>query len=137
MKKINCILLIDDNKADNAFHKIKIKKAEVCDHVSVATTGAEGLAYLAKAGTKANPNEFPKPDMIFLDINLPGMDGFDFLDEYHKLQEHQKSKAVIIMLTTSLNPDDETRALSYNEVKRFINKPLTVELIQDTVQTYF
>jgi CheY-like chemotaxis protein len=65
------------------------------------------------------------------------MDGFDFLDEYHKLEEAQKSKAVIIMLTTSLNPDDQTRALSYEEVKRFINKPLTVELIQDTVQTYF
>ncbi|WP_428327994.1 response regulator [Mucilaginibacter sp.] len=135
MKKISCILLIDDNKADNAFHQIKIKKAQVCEKVSIATSGTQALDYLAKAVLQ---NEaFPKPDLIFLDINLPGMDGFDFLDEFHKLNDELKSKTKVIMLTTSLNPDDQTRALNYKEVKSFLNKPLTVELIQDTVASYF
>ena len=135
MKKLNCILLIDDNKADNAFHQIKIKRAEVCDTISVATTGSQALNYLEKASQQLE--EFPKPDLIFLDINLPGMDGFDFLDEFHKLNDTLKSETKVIMLTTSLNPDDQTRALNYKEVKEFLNKPLTVELIQDTVANYF
>lgn len=135
MKKIGCILLIDDNKADNAFHQIKIRKAEVCDMVSVATTGMQALSYLQKAAQQ--DQEFPKPDLIFLDINLPGMDGFDFLDEFHKLNDQLKSNTKVIMLTTSLNPDDQTRALNYKEVKNFLNKPLTVELIQRTVSSYF
>lgn len=135
MKKLNCILLIDDNKADNAFHQIKIKRAEVCDTISVATTGTQALNYLEKAAQQLE--EFPKPDLIFLDINLPGMDGFDFLDEFHKLNDTLKSETKVIMLTTSLNPDDQTRALNYKEVKNFLNKPLTVELIQDTVANFF
>ena len=135
MKKLNCILLIDDNKADNAFHQIKIKRAEVCDTISVATTGTQALNYLEKAAQQLE--EFPKPDLIFLDINLPGMDGFDFLDEFHKLNDTLKSETKVVMLTTSLNPDDQTRALNYKEVKNFLNKPLTVELIQDTVANFF
>ena len=136
MKKINCILLIDDNQADNVFHKIKINKAGVCNTVSVATTGSQALNYLAKA-SQHETGEFPKPDLIFLDINLPGMDGFDFLDEFHKIEGHVKSNTRVIMLTTSLNPDDQTRAMRYAEVKKFLNKPLTVEIIQETVDTYF
>ena len=137
MEKINCILLIDDNPADNAFHKIRIKQSGVCDHIQVATSGPMALAYIRSAGEPGKQETIYKPDLIFLDINLPGMDGFDFLDEYHQLPEALKSKVVIIMLTTSLNPDDRERALSYAEVSRFENKPLTVEMIQEAVATYF
>jgi CheY-like chemotaxis protein len=137
MKKVNCILLIDDNPADNLFHNIYIKKADVCNHVEVATNGRKALDYIIKSGNPNQSEEFPKPELIYLDINMPGMNGFEFLDEYHKLEENLKSKIVIVMLTTSLNPDDKKRALSSREVSEFQNKPLTVEVIRETIDKYF
>ncbi len=101
------------------------------------TDARAALIYLKSAGEQADTNDCQRPDLIFLDINLPGMDGFEFLDEYHKLSVRLKSEAVVIMLTTSLNPDDQKRAMSYPEVSAFLNKPLTVEVIRETVEKYF
>lgn len=138
MKKINCILLIDDNPADNTYHKIIIAEANVCNHIQIATSGQQAIDYIIKANDpNQSPELFPKPDLILLDINMPGMNGFEFLEIYHTLEEDQKSKAVVIMLTTSLNPDDKTKAMGFKEVSEFQNKPLTVEVIQDTVKKYF
>jgi CheY-like chemotaxis protein len=137
MKKINCILLVDDNPADNEFHKIKIMKAGVTNYIKVVTSGQAALDYLAKAGEPTNSETFPKPDLIYLDINMPGMNGFEFLEEYKKLEEKLKSKVVIIMLTTSLNPDDRERALATHEVTEFQNKPLTIEILHEIIEKYF
>lgn len=136
MKKINCILLIDDNPAENALHKIFIKKANVCNHVEVAADGRKALDYIIKSGG-TNQLDFPKPELIFLDINMPTMDGFEFLEEYHKLDGRLKSKAVIIMLTISLNPDDLKRATDTKEISEFQNKPLTIEIVREMVKKYF
>ncbi|MES2394902.1 MAG: response regulator [Bacteroidota bacterium] len=137
MKKINCILLIDDNPADNEYHKIIIHEANVCNHIQVAIDGPKALDYIIKSGEVNQFEAFPKPDLIYLDINMPGMNGFEFLEEYHKLEERLKAKVVIIMLTTSLNPDDKIRATNYKELKEFSNKPLTVEILHETLEKYF
>jgi CheY-like chemotaxis protein len=137
MKKINCVLLIDDNSADNEFHKIIIRKTNVFNHIRVATNGEEALSYLIKAGEQGQSESFPKPDLIYLDINMPRMNGFEFLAAYKKLDEQLKSKEIIIMLTTSLNPDDQKRALNYEEVKEFQIKPLTDKTVQETIERYF
>ena len=136
MKKINCILLIDDNPADNDFHKIIIKEADVCNHIKVALNGTEALEYIKKSGA-VDGEEYPKPNIIFLDINMPRMNGFEFLEEYKKLDEKLKSEVVIVMLTTSLNPDDAERAKKDKVVKEFQNKPLTVESLQEIIEKYF
>jgi len=135
MKKINCILLVDDNPADNEFHKIIINESQVCDNIKVATSGSKALDYIIKSGN--NGPDFPKPDLIFLDINMPGMNGFEFLEEYHSLDPHLKSKIVIIMLSTSLNPDDAERARRIKEVTEFMNKPLMVDTLKKTIDKYF
>jgi CheY-like chemotaxis protein len=129
MKKANCILLIDDNEADNLFHSRTITKAGVCNHLEVATGGVEALEYLAKCGTP----EHPRPDLIFLDINMPGMNGFEFLEEYAKLDPHLKSKVVVFMLTSSLMPEDNDRAMKSGEISEFLNKPLTTQMVQSIV----
>jgi CheY-like chemotaxis protein len=136
MKKINCILLIDDNPADNEFHKIRITKAGICNHIKIVTSGREAIDYLMKVGD-AKEESYPKPDLIFLDINMPGMNGFEFLEEYKKLASKLKSKVVIVMLTNSLNPDDQKRALATHEVSEYQNKPLSVKTLQDTIEKYF
>jgi len=137
MKKINCILLIDDNPADNEFHTIKIKRAQVCNHIKIAIDGPKALDYLVKSGQEGQSETHPKPDLIFLDINMPGMNGFEFLEEYKKLDEELKSKVVIVMLSTSLNPDDQKKATENEDVKEFQNKPLDVKTLQDTIDKYF
>ena len=129
--------MIDDNHADNEYHKIIIAEANVCNHVQVAIDGRKALDYIIKSGEVNQSEDFPKPDLIYLDINMPGLNGFEFLEEYHKLDERLKAKVVIIMLTTSLNPDDKIRAMDTKEVAEFENKPLTVEMLHETLEKYF
>lgn len=136
MKKIDCILLIDDNETDNLFHTNRILKSGVCDTVKVAEDGIQGLEYIRKAAMN-NSEEYPKPDLIFLDINMPKVNGFEFLEEYQKMPLSHKSRSVIIMLTTSLNPDDKNKALKYPEVGGFMYKPLTIESVIEVVEKYF
>lgn len=137
MKKVNCILLIDDNPADNEFHKIIIEEAGICNHIKIALNGVEALEYLRKSGEAGGEGGLPKPNIIFLDINMPLMNGFEFLEEYKKLDEKIKSDLVIVMLTTSLNPDDAKKAKEDSQVNEFQNKPLTIESLQEIIKKYF
>ena len=133
MKKVNCILLIDDDENDNFFHKIIINETGLCNQVKIAIDAESALDYLIKSGDPKPSEFFPIPDIIYLDINMPRMNGFDFLDEYEKLDEKIKSKIVIVMLTTSINPNDKIKAESYPVIKEFQNKPLTEEMLQETI----
>lgn len=136
MKKINCVLLIDDNPGDIYFNSIIIKEAKVCDHIETASDGEQALIYLTKTGEHGKGKIYPKPDMIFLDINMPRMDGFEFLRQFEKLDEKLKSK-VIVMLTTSDDPKEKQQALSMGIVKEFITKPLDNEIVIKLVSKYF
>ena len=137
MKKINCILLIDDNAFDNEFHTIVMKKADVCHQIRIAEDGVKGLEYIMDSAKQGNENDKPKPDLIFLDINMPRMNGFEFLEEYQKLDEKITADAVICMLTTSLDPDDQKRALNYKAITAFQNKPINIKTLQEMVDKYF
>lgn len=137
MKKLSCILLIDDNLADNEFHKIIIKKLGVCDDVRVVNDGKKALEYLENTN-KQKPSEFlPLPELIYLDINMPGMNGFEFLEAYKKTAEKLHAKVVIVMLTTSLNNIDQIRAEASGEVDEFQIKPLTEDSLKNVIEKYF
>ncbi|MDQ3192978.1 MAG: response regulator [Bacteroidota bacterium] len=129
-KKLNCILLVDDNAADNYFHKIIIKEMNFTENIEVALDGEEALTFVKKE------NQI-QPELIFLDINMPRMDGWDFLEAYRELSEEQKSDTIVIMLTTSLNPEDEKKAEQFAEVVGFKIKPLTVEMLTEILEQYF
>ncbi len=133
---LSCILLVDDDPDDNFIHKRLINKAGLANQVSVAENGLEALEYLRKLGTD-DDQPYCRPQMIFLDINMPKMDGWGFLEAYDQLDERLKADVVVAMLTTSLNPDDYNRAMSSRDVRAYKTKPLTMEMLQDLVSEFF
>jgi CheY-like chemotaxis protein len=138
MNKVNCVLLIDDDYSTNFLNKKVVEKADCSEHIQVTSSAEEALDYLQSKGKfSENGDKFPQPGLVFLDINMPGMDGWDFLEEYKKLPREKKGRIVISMLTTSLNPEDRARAGSISEVDHFLTKPLTADAIQAIVNTYY
>ena len=137
-KKLNCILLVDDNESDNFLHKMTIQKADITDHIEIAENGEEALDFLtSKCGFGQAESSSCQPELILLDINMPVMDGWQFLEEYNRLEKDQKMKIVIIILTTSFNPDYISRAqrILGNECLKY--KPLTLEMINEIKQKRF
>lgn len=134
MKKIlNCIMLVDDNIHDNFFHEREIKKNNKSTIVIAKKSGREALDYL-KSTRNSN---LMLPELIFLDINMPGMNGWEFLTEYELLDKDMHSRVMVVMLTTSDNPDDEAKARKYQFLTDYIIKPLTSEGIRTIIQKYF
>ena len=137
-RKLNCILLIDDDGDTNYFNKYLLTKMEVAEKIQVTTSGLEALDFLSNGGRfLTNGDKYPSPMLIFLDLNMPVMNGWEFMEEYHKLSEEQKGKIVLIMLTSSPNPDDLQKSKSMEDVDGFVKKPLTEESMRGILEEYF
>ena len=139
MRKIDgldFILLVDDDEATNFLNQRVIRKAEINTEVQVANNGKEALDFLSNTGKFSEVKTLPQAGLIFLDINMPGMNGWEFLDAYKKLPEDQTRHIKVLMLTTSINPDEEKKAIDIAEVKGFIHKPLTPEKLEKAINVY-
>ncbi len=134
MKKLRCVLLVDDHDADNYIHRRLIRKAGIAERTEVALHGGAALEFLT---TKGPDGTYPRPELILLDINMPRMNGWEFLQAYEALPEDQTAGVVVVMLTTSLNPDDADRAERIETIDRFLNKPLTRETLFELLEERF
>lgn len=133
MKKLNCILLVEDDDTTNFYNQFLIENLAIAEHVAVTLNGEEALKYLEKAGK----GDAFKPDLILLDINMPVMNGFEFIEQYEQLPAEWKSKILVVMLTTSLHPADMARAQSHPAIKEYCFKPLLKERLGELVEKYF
>jgi CheY-like chemotaxis protein len=133
--KLNCILLVDDDEPTNFLNQMVLEEMGITHHIRIAQNGEEALTYLRKTGI--GNETCPLPDLILLDINMPAMNGWEFLQHYAALPSHQKANVVIVMLTTSLNPDDRAKAQQISEVTGFETKPLTIDKLQGLLEKYF
>ena len=133
-KKLGCILLIDDDEPTNFLNKLTLEQSGCTGHVQVVQSGLEALEYLTG---KKHFKGLPRPDLIFLDINMPAMDGWEFLGRYRELDKEKKADIIMIMLTTSLNPDDEIRTRDFPEIAGFENKPLLQSRLEQILEKFF
>ncbi|HEY4653203.1 MAG TPA: response regulator [Cyclobacteriaceae bacterium] len=128
-KKYRTVMLIDDNEIDNLINQKMIEAASITQN-SYTHTGAKSAIEFLRNMEQLDVAEKVLPDVIFLDIDMPLMDGFQFLDEFEKLSNTTKTKCKIVMLTSSINPQDFNRSKKYDNVKLYLNKPLSHDSIQ-------
>ncbi len=116
-------MMIDDNILDHTLYRFLIERTGLVEELVSMLDAREALTYLAK--------NHEKIDLILLDINMPGMSGFDFLEEVREMLGDEFTKPIIIMLTTSMDPKDIDRASRYQMVKDYCNKPLSEQNIEE------
>ena len=117
-------MIIDDDEMDQFFHHKTINDAGIFSEIISFYYAADALEYLK------DPNTC-EIDVIFLDINMPRMNGFEFLEAAYAEFGDSFAKVVVVMVTSSLDPQDLENANKYNVVKEYINKPISVEAVQN------
>jgi CheY-like chemotaxis protein len=128
VKKYHTVMLIDDNEIDNLINQKMIEAASIAENI-YTHTGAKSAIEFLRNMEKLEVADKVLPDVIFLDIDMPLMDGFQFLDEFEKLTTVAKKKCKIVMLTSSINPQDFNRSKKYENVRLYLNKPLSHDSI--------
>lgn len=130
--KINRILLVDDDHVSNFVSTEAIKKAKFSDEIIVKTNGTDALEYLQQECPSSNKY----PDLILLDLKMPGIDGFEFLEAFEMASKKIKHIIEVVILTSSRNPEDFMRLRKLGKYY-VMNKPLTESILEDIYHRYF
>ena len=131
-KHIELVMLVDDNDTDNFISRRIIEITKFSDNVVIKNSGKSALEYLQENKTEKSKI----PDLIFLDINMPIVDGFVFLYEFEKFEHQIKEKCKVVILSSSDNKRDIDKIVNNDHVIKIITKPLT-ELALDEVKEIF
>jgi len=127
--KFDRVLLIDDNDIDNFINERMITTSHFGRTVTVKNSGESALQHLRDIAD----NTSVLPQVIFLDLNMPAMDGFGFLAEYEKLPESIRHFCKVVVLSSSISPEDINRASTNPYVQKYVNKPLSQKYL-DAIQ---
>lgn len=120
------IMAIEDSEIDQYVIEQMMKRSSFAEQVFISSSAKEALDNLDKFSS----NNEEMPELIFLDIHMPNMNGFAFLTELEKKYGHIKDHMSVIILTTSLDPIDRTTSESYSNIKMYLNKPLTIDKLK-------
>ena len=128
-KEFHCIMLVDDDEISNFISEKIIKNLGLSSNLKVVTNGRQALQFVKDHAI----TEMPCPDFILLDINMPVMDGFQFLEEFGKMKIPGNENIKIVILTSSSNPMDVASAEKF-KISGYINKPLSKEKLQAVLE---
>jgi CheY-like chemotaxis protein len=126
-KKINTVLLIDDDLTINYLHNRLIEKSAIAEHVIIAKNGIEGISVFLELNERIHATERV---IIFLDLNMPIMNGWEFLEKLSKAKNEITMHYKIYILSSTINPDDKKKAKSHSLVSGFLSKPLTKGILE-------
>lgn len=129
MKKFRLLLFVDDDHPSNVYHRIVLKESGLCDELVFFTHPPDAIVYLEKL---ANDSNAVWPDIIFLDINMPYLNGWNFLKKMEDMQLPHYSP--VVMLSTSEYYKDVERSKAEPLVKAFFCKPMEVESLLEIEQ---
>jgi CheY-like chemotaxis protein len=132
MPKLTSVLLVDDDPTNNFLNERLLKRLDVAEHILVAANGHEALAVLHQASQVPQPSY---PSLILLDIQMPIMNGIEFLQAFQQLPPAQRHATTVVVLTTSMDVRDLSRLDDLPAAGR-INKPLTPEKIDAVLQLH-
>ena len=124
-------VIIDDDAINNIKCRFVINKVINGAEIYTFLSAKEGLVFLADDEPPKNVRTF-----VFLDINMPGMDGWQALEEFEKIPEKTKTKTRIFMLSSSIDPADFRRAASIQRIMEYIEKPFTIEKFEEIIRKY-
>ena len=135
MKPLTSIMLIDDNEADNDYHELVIQRADITTKLLTLSSSIKAVEYFKNCLSRENDPDYPLPDLVFIDLNMPALNGFEVLDRIRQMPDvyNKRKQLKIYMLTGSLNPDDFLRAsTSYADIiTGFRIKPLSETIFQE------
>lgn len=121
------VMLIDDSPIDNYVNTRMIEQSELAGSVVVMESGKEGLDFIKKY----EGDLVRLPDIIFLDLNMPVVDGFDFLTEFNRFPDAIKKKCKIVVLTSSDKTEDIHFIINNQLVRRYLIKPLSQDSLDE------
>ena len=117
--KYSSVMLVDDSDMDNMLNKMILQTVKFSESIVVFKSSIAALAYLKKEAKSTNI-----PELILLDINMPEMNGFEFMEEFQKLPNKISGYTKIYIISSSDDPIDVTRASKYKSVVKYLKKPL-------------
>lgn len=132
----NRVLLIDDDEITHIIGNRLLKITSFATQTISLYNGKEGLDYFQKLENKDEVDKDLVPEVIFLDINMPYMNGWDFLDEFIKCYSNKFPSIIIFMLSSSVDPEDIAKSKRYPFVKDYVVKPLTKDSIENLKNLY-
>jgi CheY-like chemotaxis protein len=131
MKRLNKIVFIDDDIPTNEYHKFIVKKANVARDSLFFSTAESALVYLSDIKTK-----YDFPDLVFIDINMPGMSGHEFIDAVRSLQNYNEKRTVLAYLATTMTNGDVAKYAA-NGMKYYYFKTITAVSLCKIVDEIF
>jgi CheY-like chemotaxis protein len=123
------VMLLDDNELDNFINEKIIEASHFSEKVYLTSSGKSALEFLNNLAVSGKDAEPIYPEAIFIDINMPMMDGFQFIDNLKSVTGDKIKDCKLIILTSSIYPEDRAKALNISKDITFLNKPLTEEML--------